>query len=272
MLKIIIAEDDPMIAEIYQRKFSQSGFEVRMADSGKRVLALTKEEKPDLILLDLMMPKISGFEVIEKLKSGGYDPNIKIIVSSNLSQRENREKALKLGADGFVVKSEYTPSDLVKEVQRLMGQMREEKKNGARINGNSNGQNPAENKNGSKKILMIEDEDVFIEMFGDKLRRDGYQVEVEKNGVAAIKKALENGFDLFIIDAITNTISGEEMIDRLRLEEKTKNTPVIVLSASEESQVKQEFEKRGVADFLMKTQIIPSDLSKKVANILGNQN
>ncbi|MCX6763228.1 MAG: response regulator, partial [Candidatus Moranbacteria bacterium] len=80
MTKIIIVEDDPMIAEIYQRKFGEAGFEVETATSGKQVLDMAKEKKADIILLDLLMPQMNGFEVLEKLRSGEYDPNIKIII------------------------------------------------------------------------------------------------------------------------------------------------------------------------------------------------
>ncbi|PIP27054.1 MAG: response regulator [Candidatus Moranbacteria bacterium CG23_combo_of_CG06-09_8_20_14_all_39_10] len=121
MSKIIIVEDDPMIAEIYQKKFSDSGFEVFMATNGDQALNLAKVQKPDVIMTDLIMSRMDGFQLIEALRSGEeYDPNIKIIVTSNLSQTEDREKAEKLGANGFVAKSEYSPSDLVKEVQRLI--------------------------------------------------------------------------------------------------------------------------------------------------------
>jgi len=121
MSKIIIVEDDPMIAEIYQKKFSDSGFEVFMATNGDQALNLAKVQKPDVIMTDLIMSRMDGFQLIEALRSGEeYDPNIKIIVTSNLSQTEDREKAEKLGANGFVAKSEYSPSDLVKEVQRFI--------------------------------------------------------------------------------------------------------------------------------------------------------
>ena len=98
MVKIIIVEDDPMISEVYQKKFTEAGFEVSTADSGEQTLNLAKKEKPDAILLDLVMSKMDGFEVIKRIRSGDFDGNIKIIVSSNLGQKEDQEKAMKLGA------------------------------------------------------------------------------------------------------------------------------------------------------------------------------
>ncbi len=121
MTKVLIAEDDLMISEIYQRKFTEKGFEVLTAFSGDQVLEIVKKEKVDIVLLDLMLPKLNGFGVTEALRGGKYDPNIKIIISSNMSQLEEREKVMALGASGFITKSQYTPSEMVEEIKRLTG-------------------------------------------------------------------------------------------------------------------------------------------------------
>lgn len=268
MANIIIVEDDPMISEIYQKKFSDSGFTVFAADSGDKALEIAKKEKVDAILLDLIMPKMNGFEVVKALREGPeYDKNIKIIIFSNLSQREDREKAMKLGADGFITKADYTPSALVKEVERLMNQYAEEVKNEKMRNGeglNGNGGNGKD-----KKVLLIEDETIFIEMFGDKLKQDGFEVESATNGAWGIKEALEKNFDILVIDMVLPAMTGDEIVQKLRSEEKTKNTPIIVLSASVDNSVERKVLDLGANAFFVKTQIIPSQLSKKVEELVG---
>ncbi len=268
MPKIVIVEDDPMIQEIYQKKFSEAGFEVLTAVSGQKVLELAKEQQDiDVVLLDLLMPKMNGFEVTENLRNpeGGYNPNIKIIIFSNLSQKEDRDKAMKLGADGFITKAEYTPSDLVKEVQRLMTQYKEQKKNGERLNGETKEE---EKKDGKKKILLIEDEKVFIEMFGEKLKQDGFEVTTAENGAWGVKEALKENFDLFIIDMVMPAMTGEEMISRIKMEDKTKNIPIIVLSASVEKEAQDKVTAMGINEFYIKTQVTPTELSEKITEIL----
>jgi DNA-binding response OmpR family regulator len=275
MTKIIIVEDEPMISEIYQKKFSESGFEVMAVDSGDQVLALAKKEKVDLVLLDLIIPKMNGFEVLENLKSGKYDPNTKVIIFSNLSQKEDREKAQKLGADGFISKADYTPSALVKEVQRLLNQFTEEEKNEKKNvkvdgeNGAALGVVSSDSQAVSRKILMIEDEEIFEEMFGGKLRQDGYEVTFAKNGVWGLNEALKNDYDLMIIDMILPGMTGDEIVSRLKMEEKTKNIPIIILSASVEEQTEKKVKEMGINAFFVKTQLIPSELSKKVEEILN---
>ncbi len=268
MTKIIIVEDDLMISEIYQKKFLEAGFEVLTASSGEQLLSLAKNEKVNLILLDLIMPKLNGFDVIKSLRGGQYDPDIKIIVFSNLSQKEDREKAMELGANGFIVKSDFAPSALVEEVKRQMNQFSEEKKNEVRnIKGKDGGKE--KDKNGKKKVLMIEDEEIFLEMFGDKLRQDGFEVDTAANGTVGLKKALSGKYDIFIIDMILPGITGDEIVTKIKLEDSVKNTPIIIFSASVDHEAEKKMIDLGANEFFMKTQLIPSDLSKKVAEMLG---
>lgn len=271
MARIIIVEDDPMIAEIYQRKFSDSGFEVLTATSGDQVLNIAKKEKIDVVLLDLIMPKMDGFEVTKNLRNGGYDPNIQILIFSNLNQQDKVDQALKVGANGFIAKSNYTPSELVAEVKRRLNQYEEQKKNEERRTEAMIAKNTGENRTEKKRILIIEDEEIFIELFGEKLRQDGYEVVTAKNGAWGVKEALNGDFDLFLIDMVMPAMTGEEMVARLKLEEKTKNTPIIILSASAEDSDAKRVEKMGIAAFIIKTKIIPSELSKKIAEILNTQ-
>lgn len=269
MPKIIIVEDDPMISEIYQKKFVDAGFEVLVSDSGEQTLTLVKNNKVDIILLDLLIPKMNGFEVIKTLRAGNFDPNIKIVVFSNLGQPEDRQKALQLGADGFLVKADYTPNDLVKEIMRLMNQYGEEKKNEMNGHKQKNGSSAGSPGIGVKKILMMEDEEVFREMFGGKLKQDGFDVTLAENGAVGVKEALEGTYDLFIIDMVMPAMTGDEIIARLKLEEKTKDVPIIVLSASLDEAAQKETEALGIAGFFVKTQIIPSELSRKVEETLN---
>lgn len=266
MTKVAIVEDDPMISEIYEKKFTDAGFDVSAVTSGEQVLDLALQEKVDVILLDLIMPKMDGFEVIRRLRDGSYNPNIKIIVTSNLSSHEDQDKAMKLGANGFVAKSDYSPSELVAQVKRLINQFSEQQKNEVKLNGSVN---ESLSRGINRKILMIEDEEIFIDMFGEKLKQDGYDVVFARNGAWGVKEALKEKFDLYIIDMMMPAMTGEEMVTRLKMEEETKNVPIIMLSASVEDQYVKKMEQLGISAFFGKTQITPSELSNKVAELLN---
>ena len=263
MPRILLVEDDSLIAEIYEKKFTESGFDFFSATSGEDALKLLKKEKIDIVLLDLVIPRMGGFDILEKVRHGGYDPNIKIIIFSNSPQKEDRDKALQLGANGFIAKSEFKPSELVAEIKRFLSQYQEQEKNEAR----TNGQATASGKNG-KNILMIEDEEIFVDMFGEKLKQDGYAVTIARNGAWGVKEAIRGNFDLFVIDMVMPAMNGEEMVGKLKLEEKTKNIPIIILSASVDEETQRRVETLGINGFFIKTQITPSELSNKIVETL----
>ncbi len=109
-----------MLQEVYKMKFSNSGFEVFMAENGKVALEILKKEKIDIVITDSIMPEMDGLELIKNLRSGEYDPSIKIIMLSNLSQKEDRDNVMQLGATGFIAKTDFTPAQLVIEVNKII--------------------------------------------------------------------------------------------------------------------------------------------------------
>ena len=264
MAKIMLVEDDSMIAEIYGKKLQLSGFEVVNAVNGKEVLKFAGEQSFDLILLDMVLPEMSGMDVLKELKkSGNYPADLKVVVFSNLDKADHEKEAMENGAAEFLIKSNYNPSQLVAEVQRLLNEYSEKRKNEDRNTGK------LEMKNIQKKrILFIEDEDIFLEMFGKKLEDEGFELEYAKNGAWGIKEALEKDFDLIITDMVMPAVGGEEIVRRLKAEEKTKNIPIIVLSASLIEEDIKPVREMGIADFFEKTRVIPSDLARRVRELL----
>lgn len=117
--KILIAEDERPMATALELKLNKSGFEAKAVFDGETAIYILSKEKYDLLLLDLMMPKMDGFSVITKLKELGN--NIPVIVLSNLSQEEDKKKAMELGAKDYFVKSDTPISDIVKKVSSLFG-------------------------------------------------------------------------------------------------------------------------------------------------------
>ncbi|MEI8343886.1 MAG: response regulator transcription factor [Candidatus Moraniibacteriota bacterium] len=118
--KILIVEDDAFIRDIYQTKFNQEGFEVVMAEDG--IFALEKMEQfiPDIILLDVLMPYMDGVEVLKKIKENAKLKNIPIIMLTNISEKEKVDMASENGADGYLIKSHFTPSEVVQKVKVLL--------------------------------------------------------------------------------------------------------------------------------------------------------
>lgn len=119
--KIVLVEDEPELAEMFSSILTYSGFkQVFHAIDGKSAIDLIGKVKPDLVLLDLVIPDVDGYEVLKKIKS---DPKLSkslVYVWSNLTQKDEVEKAKKLGADGYLVKSDYTPNKLAEKVKDIL--------------------------------------------------------------------------------------------------------------------------------------------------------
>jgi len=119
--KILIVEDDNFLLNMYADKFRAENFEVFIADDGAKGVKLTKEKIPDIILLDIMLPKMNGFEVLEKIKIDSKVKNIPVILLTNLSQKEEVKKGLSLGAKDFLIKAHFMPNEVVDRVKEVLG-------------------------------------------------------------------------------------------------------------------------------------------------------
>lgn len=117
MRKILIVEDDQFLVNAYRIKFERAGLEVKICMDGAEALSAVEAFKPNVILLDLVMPKMDGFILMEKLKNNPATKDIKIVIASNLGQEEDVARAVKLGADGYVIKSDVSIADILKIVE-----------------------------------------------------------------------------------------------------------------------------------------------------------
>ena len=121
MSKILIVEDDQFLSKMYAKKFQVSGFEVELAHDGQEALIKVASFVPDLILMDILMPKMNGLEALDKLKADPKTKHIPVIMSTNLSTSDDAETAMKKGAVKYVVKSEVTPTQLVQVASGVIG-------------------------------------------------------------------------------------------------------------------------------------------------------
>lgn len=118
--KIAIIEDERELAEMYQFKLQQNGYEVRYALNGEDGLSLIKEFQPELIMLDLMMPKMSGEELLRRLRGEDWGKNIKVIILTNLNQETVAAELEPLHVDRYVVKADYTPAQVAEMVPAVL--------------------------------------------------------------------------------------------------------------------------------------------------------
>lgn len=119
--KILLVEDDDALANVYMMRLQGEGFDTKRVANGEDALAAAKEHKPDLVLLDAMMPKVSGFDVLDILRNTPETANLKIIMLTALSQETDKQRAQGLGVDDYLVKSQVVISDVVDRIKYHLG-------------------------------------------------------------------------------------------------------------------------------------------------------
>lgn len=117
--KVLIVEDEKALSNVMSLKFEGSGFDVLIAKDGELAVEIFKKEKPDIVLVDLMIPVLNGFEVLNKIRKD-YKSNVPIFVLSNLGQKEDIEKAKKIGVQEYFVKADTPINDIVKKVELVL--------------------------------------------------------------------------------------------------------------------------------------------------------
>ncbi len=120
MAKLLLIEDDMLLVRLYQKKFTKEGHEVITARDGEEGLAMIEKEKPDLVLLDIMMPKLSGLEVLERIKANPATRSVPVVILSNLGGEEEQDKAFELGAVCYIVKSNNDPAQVSAKIREIL--------------------------------------------------------------------------------------------------------------------------------------------------------
>ena len=122
MKKVLFVEDDPFLIDIYGTKLKQAGYEIAVQSDGEKVVASILKEKPDVVVLDIVLPHVDGWDILRSIQENEEAKRTKIIILSNLGQKDEVEKGLQLGAARYLIKAHYTPSQVVGEITKVLEQ------------------------------------------------------------------------------------------------------------------------------------------------------
>jgi DNA-binding response OmpR family regulator len=253
--KILIIEDERGLREMYGYKLEKEGYTVFLAPEGRSGIEIAKKELPDLILLDVLMPDLNGFEVLRILRSDPLTENLKIFVFSNLGQEDEVERGLQEGADKYLIKANLTPGQLLGKIEETMTE-------------GERGKEAINAKNEKQKVLLIEDENDIITMYDLSLRRAGFEIDIARNGAWGLKLARTKKYDLIIMDVIMPAMSGIELLRKLREESLQPEVPIIILSNSAQDKDIKEAREHGATAYLLKAKITPANLVKEIKKYL----
>ncbi len=257
--KILIIEDEEVLLDLLAKQIKASGFEVATAKDGEEGLMNIESFNPDLVLLDIVLPKLSGYEVLEKLN----EKNIKIpvIIISNSGQPVDIGKATALGAKDYIVKAELNPDEIIEKIDKCLGL----ENGGAKTDGSSS----RHAKRGD--FVLLAEDDVFLrELCSKKLLKKGYTVETATDGGMAYEKIMNLKPDIVLLDVIMPGMEGFEILKKVKAskDKKIANIPIIILSnLGQESDVQKGLE-MGAKDYLIKTNYTMEEIIEKIEKYL----
>lgn len=122
MKYILLVEDDPFLCEMYVRKLEEADFSVEIAGTAEQALRSLEQKKPDLILLDIVLPKMDGFEFLRTISLKKEYRDIPVVILSNVGQKEEIQKGLALGARDYIVKAHFTPSEIIEKISQILAE------------------------------------------------------------------------------------------------------------------------------------------------------
>jgi len=265
-VKILIVEDEKSLLELLNAKLKKEGYEVLSANDGQEGYKNIKEWQPDLILLDIVMPKMDGYEVLEKMNDEGI--KIPVIIISNSGQPVEIEKTKRLGAVDHLIKTEFNPIDVINKIKNYLDYKDTGKKN------ENNTLIAKENEDVKKlgiKVLLVEDDAFLREICSKKLVKEGFTVYEAIDGEQALNGVGKIEPDIILLDIILPAIDGFQILYQIRHNENKKitNIPVIMLSnLGQDDDIKKAME-AGANDYLVKAHFTTEEIVGKIKNTLG---
>lgn len=269
--RILIVEDEKPLLMAIKSKLKSKGYDVLWAEDGEKGLEMVKEEKLDLILLDILLPKKNGFEVLEELNEDGS--KIPIIIISNSGQPVEIERALKLGVKDYLIKADFSPDEVVGKVEKTIGkgflpvsEKQDVPKEEEYTKKESDSKKSVASKGAS--VLVVEDDGFLRGVIAQKLNREGFIVQSAIDAGEAFKSITKNKPQIILLDLILPGIDGYEILDRLKKEDSTKDIPVVVLSNLGQREDVDRAMSAGAVDYLIKANFTPGEIIQKVRDIL----
>ena len=264
--KILIIEDEQPLVDLLVEKLKKENYDVEFAVDGKAGYEKVKVCNPDLILLDIMMPEMDGYEVLEKLNKEGN--KIPIIIISNSGQPVEIEKTKKLGAVGHLIKTEFNPIDVLNKVEEVFNN------GGKSSSANSGDIKPKEDEKVKKlgiNILLVEDDSFLREICSKKLTKEGYSVYEAMDGEQAMDIVGKVKPDVILLDIILPAIDGFQILSNIRnsKNKKISDVPIIMLSnLGQDDDIKKAMD-MGASDYLIKAHFTTDEIATKIKKMLG---
>ncbi|KKU80544.1 MAG: response regulator receiver domain protein (CheY-like) [Parcubacteria group bacterium GW2011_GWA1_47_8] len=297
--KIIIVEDDAILRDVLFEKLERSGFSVDRAEDGIIAMEKIRARRPDMILLDIIMPRKGGMQVLEELHADPALKDIPIIIISNSGQPVEVERARELGARDFLIKAVFDPNEVLEKVKNIL-EGKDQGKAGwdirtQMVGGVAEGTTtpapvasvaqapvatPGQSTSGSASaqtpvnaptvfILVVEDDKFLRELLVRKLLNEGFVVENAIEARVAFEILEKKKPSIILLDLILPGVSGFEILARIKEDPKLADVPVIILSNLGQKEDVDRAMALGAKDFMVKANFTLDEIVTKVRTVTG---
>ncbi|MSR78675.1 MAG: response regulator [Candidatus Taylorbacteria bacterium] len=272
MSKILVVEDDIFLGDVLTQKLKAGGFEVLLARDGVLGLKQLRAWHPDLVLLDIILPQMNGYEVLEAKQKDPSISSVPVIVISNSGQLVEINRALALGVKDYLVKARFDPEEVIVKVRLQLSKSGESLASRSAASAvaasPSSGTAPAAGALSGKKIMWVEDDKFLSDIIARKLSMQGCVLVHATEGEEALRLLEKEGPDLVLLDILLSGIDGFEILRRIKSSEKLKSTPVILLSNLGQREDIEKGKSLGAARFLIKATVTLDEIVEEMKTVL----
>ncbi|MBW1994402.1 MAG: response regulator, partial [Deltaproteobacteria bacterium] len=254
---LLIVDDDPLNVKLMAKKLSQHQYNILMAYDGETAIAKARAESPDLVLLDIMMPGLSGYEVTEILKKDPNTKDIPIILVTALDGTDDKIKGLEAGADEFLNKPVNT-AELLARVKSLLRLKLYQDQLKTRVHFQALVASPDEMKKTQADrvnlptILLVDDCEKEIRLIKGYLQAEAYQIKQASTGEETLSRLLRENIDLVLLDILLPGMDGFEVVRRIREMEDARNVQILAITCLQDMESKVKGISLGADDYLIK--------------------
>lgn len=268
--RVLIVDDEMMNLKLFKAYLQTENYDIITAENGREALFQANQNPPDVILLDVMMPGIDGFEVTRRLKQNEDTAGIPIILVTALSGDDNKSRGLDAGADEFLTKP-VNRAELVARtssmirLKRFQEQLRGRQRSQLQVDAPED--NPASEHQRVSTILVVEDDDKDALLLQKQLGTEPYIVKRVTSGEAAVREALNQPIDLILLDIMLPGIDGFEVCRRLKGDDQVKHIQIVMLTSLRDLEYRIQGTELGADDYLVKP-VEPRELKARVQALL----
>lgn len=265
---ILLIEDEQILREILVKKCIAEGFLIEAEEDGETGLAKAKEMNPDAIILDILLPKMNGIEVLRALKKDETLTSIPVLVISNSGQPVEISEIMQLGAQDCLIKTTFTPEEVIERIKRMIAPTDTSQASpvAPSVSSTPLQSAPTQTTASKARIVIAEDDKFLRELASRKLESAGYTLRACIDGADALKSIIEDKPDLVLLDVIMPDIDGFEVLKRLREnpDPTIAKTKVIILSNLGQESDMQKGKELNATDYLIKANFTMDEITQKV--------